>query len=110
MQSNEHELTTEKLEQRLAKRIILVVSGCIAAGILALVVPGILVTPARLPPLLDSSHGSVPTAQLLTHSNLAWIPVFVALILLVPILYGIYDAVRIYLALRNSRQDDALFP
>lgn len=112
MQNKEHQNVTEKLKQRLAKRIMLVVSGCFAAGLLAFVVPGILilVTPAPLSPLLDSSQGSVPTSALLPHPSLTWIPVFVALILLVPILYWIYDAVRIYLALRNSRQDDPMFP
>ena len=63
-----------------------------------------------LSPLLDSSRGAVPTSALLLHHSLAWIPVVLALILLVPILFGIYDSVRIYMALRDSREDDQMFP
>lgn len=110
MENNEHQITTENLKQRLIKRIAQVVSGCILAIFLGVVVPTISSAPAPLSPLLDSSHGAVPTSALLPHPSLAWIPVVIALILLVPILFGIYDTVRIYLALRDSQEHDQMFP
>ena len=110
MENIEHQITTENLQQRLIKRIAQVVSGCILVILLGVVVPAISLAPAPLSPLLDSSHGTVPASALLAHHSLAWIPVVLALILLGPILFGIYDTVRIYLALRDSREDDQLFP
>ena len=110
MEKNQHQITTESLKQRLIKRIAQVVSGCILVILLGVVLPAISLAPAPLSPLLDSSRGAVPTSPLLPHPSLAWIPVVIALILLVPILFWIYDSVRIYMALRNSQENDQMFP
>jgi hypothetical protein len=110
MSSKEHQITTEKLQQRLVKRIVQVAACCIAAFILVVVLPALSLAPTPLSPLLDSSHGSAPSSPLLAHPSLAWILVVVAVILLGPILYGVYDIARIFLALRSSRQDDQMFP
>jgi len=110
MVREEQRVTTKQLQQRLVKRIAQVVAICIAAFILAVVLPGLSLGPTPLSPLLDSSHGSAPTSSLLAHPGLAWIPMIVAVILLGPILYGIYDSVRIFLALRSREQDEQMFP
>jgi hypothetical protein len=110
MASKKHPLTTEQLQQKLVKRIMQVVACAIAVFILLVVLPAQSLAPTPLSPLLDSSHGSVPSSPLLAHPSLAWIPVVVAVILLGPILYGVYDSARIFLALRSSQQDDQMFP
>lgn len=100
MENKSIETTTERLKLSLIKRVVLLFFGCIASTILLGALPLLYLVPVS---------AEVSTRTRATPDT-APIGVFVEPVLMLFLLgliaYGIYDAIRIFIRYRKSRQED----
>jgi hypothetical protein len=104
METKEPVNDSEKLKQGLVMRIGLVVVGCVIASILAVVIPALYLAPVRS----EVFTGPPPPPPPVPLT--AYLPPVIMLALLILIVYGIYDAIRMFMRYRKSQQDEQMFP
>ena len=94
------EPTTESLNLSLIKRIVFLLSGCIASMVILGALPLLYLVPvsAEVSTRTRSSSDMLPAG--------AFVPPVLTIVLLGLIAYGIYDAIRMFIRYRKSRQDD----
>jgi hypothetical protein len=100
MENKSIESTTESLKLSLIKRVVLLIFGCIASTIVLGALPLLYLVPvsAEVSTRIRSSSDMLPAG--------AFVPPVLTIVMLGLIAYGIYDAIRMFIRYRKSRQDD----
>ena len=102
--------TTEDLRLGLIKRAVLLVFGCIATSVGAVILPALYFVAVRTETSYSVTPGTAPVPQPPSLSFGAFIPPLVLLALVGLIIYGIFDMIRVYGLYRKSQQNDQMFP
>ncbi len=100
MENKSTEPTTESLKLSLIKRVVLLIFGCIASMTIIGAFPLLYLIPvsAEVSTRTRSIPDTVPIG--------AFMPPVLTLVILGLMAYGIYDAIRMFIRYRKSRQDD----
>jgi hypothetical protein len=101
--------TTDRLQQVLVQRIVLLVFGCVAAAIVLGVLP--LLMHYLEPVSIEWATRTRPAVVSDTPPISAFVSPVIKLIVFGLIAYGVYDIIRLVLVYRQRRrEDEQLFP
>lgn len=103
METNElkNQTNTDSLRLKVVQRILLLVFGCIVTGAATLFMPGLYYFLARTETPPSTS----------TSPFIAIIPLVILLLLVAGLGYALYDAIRLFMQYRRSKEmDEVMFP